>query len=120
MKKREVLVLYSADRSDACSRTLREDVGKAFAGKDFVVTPRKFAPAPRTDAFSGTPGANSVGQGVCRDKKRMVFFAGARRTSRTSSTPSTAPAARPSPSSSAVTAWSASAPARPGAPPSTA
>ncbi|MEU5704890.1 ABC transporter substrate-binding protein [Streptomyces aurantiacus] len=76
VKKREVLVLYSADRSDAYSRTLWEDVRKAFEGKDFVVTPRKFAPGSRTDAFSGTPGANSVGQDVCHDKKRMVFFAG--------------------------------------------
>ncbi|PSM38708.1 hypothetical protein C6Y14_34505 [Streptomyces dioscori] len=77
VKKREVLVLYSADRSDAYSRTLWKDVESAFKEKGFTVTPWEFvSEAAPVGSFSGTPGAHSAGPDVCRDKKRMVFFAG--------------------------------------------
>ncbi|MFS8204776.1 ABC transporter substrate-binding protein [Streptomyces sp. CWNU-52B] len=76
VKRREVLVLYSADRTDAYSRTLWEDVRRAFGETGFEVTPKKYAPESPDGAFPGTPGPNSAGQDICGDKERMVFFAG--------------------------------------------
>ncbi|MFD7818499.1 hypothetical protein ACFV6E_37175 [Streptomyces sp. NPDC059785] len=76
VKKKEVLLLHSDDRSDAYSRTLWKDAVRAFGGRGFTVVPRAFTPDSLAGASAGGAGTRTAGRHVCADPDRLVFFAG--------------------------------------------
>ncbi|MEV0226828.1 hypothetical protein [Streptomyces sp. NPDC050704] len=76
LKKREVRVVYSADRTDEYSRNLGDDAARAFADAEFDVEKKPYRPSGvPAAALSGTPGPSAVGDQTC-GYRGLVFVAG--------------------------------------------